>query len=202
MREREFVLRRMHSLLGVIPIGLFVVQHLLINHFSVYGEASFNRAVGFMESLPFLLLLEIFVIYLPITYHAGLGIYLAVKSKNNMNSYGFLRNWLFFFQRFTGIVTLFFIVWHVWQTRIQVALGKTDVDYSLMQSILSEPIYMALYIIGVLSTVFHLANGLWSFCVTWGITQSEKSQRVLTYVSLFVFFAVSYIGIRALFGFV
>lgn len=201
MKEREFVYRRLHSLLGIVPIGLFVVQHLLINHFSVYGEQSFNNAVGFMENLPFLLFLEIFVIYLPITYHAALGIYLALKSKNNINQYGYLRNWLFFFQRLTGILTLFFIVGHVWQTRIQVVLGNSEVSFSMMQNLLQDPLYLVLYIVGVISTVFHLANGLWSFCVSWGITQSTNSQNVLMYVTGFVFIGISYIGIRALFGF-
>ena len=34
----EFFWRRLHSLLGVIPVGLFVVQHLIINHFATRGE--------------------------------------------------------------------------------------------------------------------------------------------------------------------
>ncbi|MBR3380449.1 MAG: succinate dehydrogenase, partial [Bacillus sp. (in: Bacteria)] len=31
--NKEFFYRRLHSLLGVIPVGLFLVQHLVINHF-------------------------------------------------------------------------------------------------------------------------------------------------------------------------
>lgn len=36
--KREYNLRRLHSLLGVIPIGLFLMQHLVVNHFSTYSE--------------------------------------------------------------------------------------------------------------------------------------------------------------------
>lgn len=199
--QRQFYTRRLHSLLGVLPIGLFVVQHLLINYFAVYGEESFNKAASFMGNLPFVLLLETFVIYIPILFHAILGVYIALDAKNNTRNYGYLRNWLFKLQRFTGIITFIFIVVHVWQTRIQVALGSVEVNYSLMEGILTNPLYFAFYLIGILSTTFHLANGLWGFCVSWGITQSPRSQQVVTYVTIFVFIAVSYLGIRSIIQF-
>jgi len=199
--HREFFYRRLHSLLGVVPIGIFMVQHLFVNHFAVYGEESFNKAAGFMAGLPFVLLLEIFVIYLPILYHAILGVYIALTARNNVSTYGFFRNWMFKLQRYTGIITFVFIVWHVWETRVQVGLGNVDLDYSLMEGILTNPFMFWFYIIGVVSAVFHFANGLWSFLVTWGITQSPKSQRIATYAVIVVFFAVSYLGVRTLIQF-
>jgi len=200
--QRDFFYRRLHSLLGVIPIGIFVIQHLLINHFAVYGEESFNKAASFMGDLPFVTILEIFVIYLPILFHAILGVYIVLVAKNNAGRYGYFRNWMFYLQRITGIITFIFIVVHVWQTRIQVAMGNAEVDFSLMEGILNNPFFLWFYVIGVISTVFHLANGLWGFAVTWGITQSPRSQQVVTYLTLLVFVVVSYIGVRAIFAFV
>lgn len=199
--NRDFYWRRLHSLLGVVPIGIFLVQHLVVNHFAVYGEESFNKAANFMAGLPFVILLEIFIIYLPILYHAVLGVYIAFTAKNNVSRFGYFRNWMFKLQRWTGIITLIFIAWHVWETRVQVGLGNADLDYSLMEGILTNPFMFWFYIIGVVSAVFHFANGLWSFCVTWGITQTPKSQRAMTYVALLVFLAVSYIGVRTLIQF-
>lgn len=199
--HREFTYRRLHSLLGVIPIGLFVVQHLVVNHFAVYGEERFNKAANFMADLPFVLILEIFVIYLPILFHAVLGVYIVFEARNNVKRYGFFRNWMFFFQRITGIITLVFIVWHVWETRVQVGLGNVELNYSLMEGILTNPLMFWFYLIGVLSTVFHFSNGLWSFAVTWGIVQSPRSQQVVTYATILVFLAVSYVGVRTLIQF-
>jgi len=201
VEHREYFYRRLHSLLGVVPIGLFVVQHLVINHFIVYGEESFNKAAGFMGNLPFVLALEILVIYLPLIFHAVLGVYIVFTARNNVKSYGFGRNWLFFLQRITGIITLIFVVWHVWQTRIQVALGNAEVNAELMQNILQQPFYFWFYIISILAVVFHLANGLWGFAVTWGIAQSRRSQQVITYFTVLVFIVVSFIGIRTIFVF-
>ncbi len=112
--QRDFYWRRLHSLLGVVPIGIFLVQHLVINHFAVYGEESFNKAAGFMAGLPFVILLEIFVIYLPILYHAVLGVYIAFTANNNVARFGFFRNWMFKLQRLTGLITIVFIAWHVY----------------------------------------------------------------------------------------
>ncbi|MEC5422004.1 succinate dehydrogenase cytochrome b558 subunit [Virgibacillus sp. C22-A2] len=199
--HREFFYRRLHSLLGVVPIGIFLVQHLVVNHFAVYGEESFNNAAGFMAGLPFVLLLETFVIYLPILFHAILGVYIVFVARNNMKNYGYFRNWMFYLQRITGVITLVFIAWHVWETRVQIGLGNVELNYSLMEGILTNPFMFWFYVIGVISATFHFANGLWSFLLTWGFTQSPKSQKIATYATLLIFLAISYLGIRTLIQF-
>ncbi|HEX6594574.1 MAG TPA: succinate dehydrogenase cytochrome b558 subunit [Bacillota bacterium] len=201
MEHREFFYKRLHSLLGVIPIGVFLVQHLFVNHFAVYGEESFNKAAGFMGALPFGILLEIFIIYLPILFHAVLGVYIVLDARNNVGKYSYARNWLFYLQRITGVITLIFIAWHVWETRVQVGLGNVEVNYSLMEGILSSPFMFVFYLVGVLSTTFHFSNGLWGFLVSWGFAQSPRSQKVITYVTMLVFLAVSYMGVRTLIQF-
>jgi succinate dehydrogenase / fumarate reductase cytochrome b subunit len=199
--NREFVNRRLHSLIGVIPVGLFLIQHLVVNHFATKGAEAFNEAAHFMEMLPFRYVLETVVIFLPILYHAIYGVYIAFTAKNNVSNYGYLRNWLFMLQRITGIITFIFVAWHVWETRIAAALGA-EVNYDMMASILSSPFMLAFYLIGVISTVFHFANGLWSFAVSWGITVTPRSQVISTYVTLAIFVALSFVGVRAILAFV
>lgn len=201
LEHRDFLYRRLHSLLGVIPIGVFLTQHLVSNYFIVYGGESFNKAAAFLSNLPFRLALETFIIYLPILFHAILGVYIVFVTKNNPKNYGYFRNWMFLLQRISGIITLVFIAWHVWETRVQIGLGNVDLDYSLMEGILSSPIMFWFYIIGVISTVFHFSNGLWSFLVSWGFTQSPKSQQIVTYATLIVFLVLSYIGVRTIITF-
>ena len=43
-KDREFLNRRLHSLLGIIPVGLFVAEHLIVNHFATGGASAFNAA--------------------------------------------------------------------------------------------------------------------------------------------------------------
>jgi succinate dehydrogenase / fumarate reductase cytochrome b subunit len=200
-RESDFYLRRLHSLLGLIPVGLFVAQHLVINHFATRGEEAFNNASNFMGNLPFVLFLEWFIIYLPLMFHAFFGIYIAFTAHNNVQRYGTFRNWMFFWQRVTGVFLVVFIAWHVYETRIQKAFGA-DVDFDMMANILSSPFMLAFYIAGVLAATFHLSNGIWGFLVTWGITQSPRSQKIATFVALGAFIILSVIGVQALLAFV
>ena len=200
-RESDFYLRRLHSLLGLIPVGLFVAQHLVINHFATRGPEAFNNASNFMGNLPFVLFLEWFVIYIPLMFHAFYGVYIAFTAKNNVKRYGTFRNWMFMLQRITGVFLVVFIAWHIFQTRVQKALGD-EVDYDMMADILSSPFMLAFYIAGVLAATFHLANGVWSFLVSWGITQSPRSQSIVTYISMGIFLILSVIGVQALLAFV
>src|SRR5699024_2529544 len=154
--------------------------HLVVNYFAVCGEESFNKAAGFMGNLPFVLVLETVIIYLPILFHAILGVYIVFVARNNVKRYGFFRHWMFYLQLINGVVTLVFIAWHVWETRVQIGLGNAEVNYSLMEGILTNPFMFWFYVVGVLSTTFHFANGLWSFLVSWGITQSPRSQKIAT----------------------
>ena len=134
-RESDFYLRRLHSLLGIIPVGLFLTQHLVINHFATRGEEAFNNASNFMGSLPFVLFLEWFIIYIPLMFHAFYGVYIAFTAKNNVQRYGTFRNWMFLLQRVTGVFLVVFIAWHIYETRIQKALGA-EVDFNMMANIL------------------------------------------------------------------
>lgn len=199
--NREFVNRRLHSLLGVIPVGLFLVVHLVINHFATGGEKSFNKAVNFMESLPFLLFLEIVLIFLPLLYHAIYGLYIAFTAKPNNGRMGYFRNWMFLLQRITGVITLIFVAWHVWETRIAYALGAS-LNFQMMAHILSSPFMFWFYLVGIICTIFHFSNGLWSFCVSWGITVTPRSQVISTYVTLIIFVLLSIVGIQDLLAFV
>jgi succinate dehydrogenase / fumarate reductase cytochrome b subunit len=200
-QNREFFYRRLHSLLGVIPVGLFLVQHLVVNHFATRGPEAFNRAAHFMENLPFRYFLEIFVIFLPLLFHAIYGLYIAFTAQNNVSRYSYFRNWMFMLQRLSGVITLVFVTWHVWETRVQAAFGA-KVNYDMMANIVDNPFMLAFYIVGIVSTVFHFANGLWSFFVSWGITVTPRSQQISTYVTMGIFVALSIVGIRAILAFV
>ena len=202
-KNREFLWRRLHSLLGVIPVGLFLVFHLSLNFTATGGSEAYNDATGMMELIPhwLLLLIEWVVIYIPLMFHAFYGVYIAFTATHNTKRFGTFRNWMFRIQRMTGIFLVVFVAWHIWQTRIQKALGDT-VDFDMMADIVANPWMLAFYIVGILSATFHLSNGLWSFLVSWGITQSPKSQKIVTYISMAVFVILSVVGVMAILAFV
>lgn len=194
MKGNSYFSRKLHSLLGIIPLGGFIVVHGLANYQAFErGPEGFSKAVNLINSMPVLPLLEIFGIYLPLLFHGIYGLYVAYQSNSNLGRFKYGRNWAFTTQRVTGVITFVFVFWHVYQTRIQVYLGQITHEElgSTMNLIANNPLYFVLYVIGVLAAVFHFANGLWAFLVSWGITVGPKAQRISSYICMGVFVVVA-----------
>ena len=54
------------------------------------------------------------------------------------------------------------------------------------------------YLLGIVGAVFHFSNGLNTFCMTWGIALTPKSQIRVRIVSIFIFFILTASSIYAL----
>ncbi|HEY0796767.1 MAG TPA: succinate dehydrogenase, partial [Acidisarcina sp.] len=75
----SFLFRRMHSLMGIIPIGAFLIEHLVSNFEALKGPAAYAQQVRFLNGLPFVRVLEWAFIFLPILYHALYGVYIWIR---------------------------------------------------------------------------------------------------------------------------
>jgi succinate dehydrogenase / fumarate reductase cytochrome b subunit len=209
LRRNHFLLRRLHSLTGIVPVGGFLLMHLYENAKSLQGPEAFNEAVMSINSLPAVLFLEIFFIFLPLYFHAIYGVYIAMDAKHNVKEYSYGRNWAFFWQRVTGLITLFFVTFHIWQFRFQKALGafetgtaiKGQIDYHVVARAFQSNVVLGVYIIGVIAAAYHLCNGIYTFLITWGITVGPRSQKISNLVTNALFVAVSALGIAAAIGF-
>lgn len=181
-----FFLRRFQSLLGIIPVGAFFVEHGLTNSLAFFESMGhWDEAVIWINNLPFLLFMEIFLIGVPILLHAFIGIYIWIFCEPNYQHYGYLRNWLYTLQRWTGVIALIFILYHVYKLRIE---WKFTTDMKIIESgyvayyFQKELWHIIFYFIGITAATFHFANGLWNFCIKWGITVGEKSQVISGYI--------------------
>ena len=199
----SFWYRRLHSLLGVLPVGFFLMEHLHTGYSATQGSKCFIGKVDELWETPCLVLIEICIIALPLLYHALYGMYISFFTDYNPKQMGTFRNWMFTLQRITGMITFVFILWHVWETRMQKMLydhTSLELTYNMWQILQNEWI-VGLYIIGVVAAVFHLSNGLWSFLITWGIISSKRVQRQATWASMAIFLIFSYFGIMAVLAF-
>jgi succinate dehydrogenase / fumarate reductase cytochrome b subunit len=206
--QNNFLLRRLHSLSGVLPIGGFMVFHLFANSIAIFSAENYNLLIDFLRSLPFVEYIEWLVIFIPIIFHAIYGIIIYTTAKPNHLQYSHLENWRYILQRVTGIIALVYIYYHVMQFKTVEELDYNYIAKSLAgtQSISWAPELPILnpfsvywfYVIGLLSTIYHFANGLWSFCITWGITIGKRSQDAVSILGLVLFVVLSYISIETL----
>src|SRR5579863_5463547 len=113
----SFVWRKLHSLMGIIPIGAFLLEHLLSNFEALHGPAAYGAQVKFLNSLPLVRVLEWTFIFLPILYHGIYGVYIWLRGKSNVVYYPFAGNWLYVAQRYTGLIAFVYIAQHVARQR-------------------------------------------------------------------------------------
>ncbi len=216
MQRHDFLLRRMHSLTGVIPVGAFLVEHLLTNVGAWYGPDTYNESVKWIQGLPFLLVLEFAFILAPLAFHAGLGLLYALAGRPNSGVYPYTTNWRYTLQRVTAYITLVFVIVHLLKFRFSHLVGgpvfAEAYDWFALTSEgllywqiggLTVPWWFTLtfYLIGVTAAVYHFANGLWTFSISWGILGGPDSQRWFLYVCLLIGLVMAIWGYISLWAF-
>lgn len=200
----HFILRRLHSLLGLLPIGAFLVFHLWENSQSRLGADHYNReVVGALQRLNYLPLLELLLIALPLLFHAGYGMLIAHQCRPELRRYPYVRNWLYWLQGLSGVGILAFLLLHVGLTRLQGILEpaiRADL-FGHMQGLLSQPWMFAVYLGGLLLAVFHLSNGLWSMAIVWGLTTSPRGQTLFGHACIGIGVLLAALGVHGMIGF-
>lgn len=201
----HFLLRRLHSLLGLLPVGGFLVFHLWENSQSRFGAGYYNEhVVGWLQGLNYLVLLELFVIALPLLFHAGYGMVILRSGESGFPRLPWLHHRFYWLQRISGVAILLFLLLHVGWTRLW-GLWEPTVRADLfghMQSLLSLPPVFVLYLVGLLLSAFHLSNGLWTMAISWGVTTSGAAQRRWFYLCCGLFLLLSALGLHGMLGFV
>ncbi len=215
--KENFFWHKVHSLTGIVPVGFYMVQHLTLNSFSFAGPDKFNGVINFFQSLPpfFLLGVEIVAIWIPLIFHAVYGIFIVNRGEPNYFSthYGWSQNRMYTFQRWSGVFIFFFLIYHVFTTTVAVKYAElhpesfTDpvalIQFQAWHDKLSQNGYLLLfvYMAGVFASSYHLAYGVWNFCIRWGITISERAQIKVQKFAFWMFIAVTLVGWTALAGF-
>jgi succinate dehydrogenase / fumarate reductase cytochrome b subunit len=200
----EFFWRRLHSLSGIIPVGAFLLEHILVsNATAINGPTAYAHQVRFLGSLPFVLGLELFGIWVPILFHAGYGFYIWYRGQQNLINYPWLGNWMYTLQRWTGGIAFAYIIWHTYTMRF------TGVDlhdhpgasFGKVQLELMNPGFFAFYVLGLVSASWHFAYGIWLFAAKWGITIGERARQRFLYVCMALFFLISGVGLASITSF-
>ena len=162
------------------------------------GAATFQDNVDKIHSLgPVLPLVEWTFIFLPIIFHAVVGVMIIRSGNSNTSSYRYANNIRYTLQRATAWIALFFIFWHVfhmhgwihndWWTENSAGPlygGQFNAEHA------TSSVGLALAIDRGAGVLCHRrvgvrvspCNGLWTMGITWGIWTSPAAQRRATWV--------------------
>jgi succinate dehydrogenase / fumarate reductase cytochrome b subunit len=202
-QRHSFLLRRLHSLSGIVPIGLFLIEHFVSNAFATKGPGAYTKQVEFLSSFPFVVGLELFGIWLPILYHSLYGFYIWYRGDSNVSEYPWTGNWLYTAQRWTGAIAFFYIVWHTWHLRFSGIhlLSHPASAFGKVQAELQSPWAVAFYAVGIIAASWHFAYGLWLFAAKWGITVGDGARRKFGYVCAVIGIVFVLIGAVTMYSF-
>ncbi len=208
--SRTFVLRKLHQLSGIVPLGLFLLEHFYTNSKALAGPVDFNKAVVELQGIPYLLMLEIFGIWIPLIYHGVYGLVITSEARPNNLLYPYARNWFYTIQRITGVVLFFFITFHMLNFRFGLVPGLNnqavanfpDQAFAIVaREFRLVPIFI-IYVVGITATVWHFASGLWFFLVDWGIVIGERAQRLTGYACIVFGLVLLFVALNSAVAFI
>jgi succinate dehydrogenase / fumarate reductase, cytochrome b subunit len=201
----HFLIRRLHSLTGLV-FGGYIVVHLVVNATMIQGTSPqdiYQIQVDKIHALPFLWATEWLFIYLPIIFHTVYGLLIIVGAQPNVEKYPYAKNYFYLAQRISAIFIALFVLFHV--LGMKGLLGSTlqfvpeDATRSTARHINSSFwVAYLVYPIGILASCYHLANGFWTAAITWGLTISAGAQRRWGYICVALFAFTLLCGFLAL----
>lgn len=174
----------------------------------------FQNNVNMIHNLGAILpAVEWLFIFIPIIFHAVVGVWIAFSGKRNTQQYNFTSNHRYSLQRLTGYLAFIFIFVHVfhlhgwfhfdwWLTNVAEPLNMAQFrPYNAASTLavaLSGVVWPIFYAAGVLACCFHLANGIWTAGITWGVWLTPAAQRRATAACAVFGVLLSVVGLSSL----
>jgi succinate dehydrogenase / fumarate reductase cytochrome b subunit len=184
-------------------VGAFLVEHFISNAFATNGPHAYAEQVKFLTGLPFVPVLEIVGIYIPLLYHSLYGFHIWFKGEANVSDYPWAGNFMYAAQRWTGAIAFVYIGWHTYTMRFAGIhlLTNSQAAFHKVQMELQNPWAVGFYVIGITAASWHFAYGLFLFCAKWGITVSDRSRKIMKLVSLAIALTFIAVGLATMSAF-
>jgi succinate dehydrogenase / fumarate reductase cytochrome b subunit len=183
-----FLRARVASALGILPLGVWTAIHLWDNLSAFRGADAWQSAVTEYPH-PFGQALTALVVLLPIAIHGIWGIGRLVTSRPNNLRYGYYANLKYLLQRLSAVGLLLFLGAHLWRALLRPRLveGHAEAFADIAQEVHFNMPTLVVYVLGTLAVSYHLANGVQTFCMGWGIVTSQRGLRRLEGAALTLF---------------
>jgi succinate dehydrogenase / fumarate reductase, cytochrome b subunit len=178
--------RKCFELLGVVPLGVYLVIHLAAYARVLFGASSFGVAAS-----PGFLLVDLFLLWLPLSIHAAIGLRLSFEPLKLQDAAERSRSLLL---RVTGVLTLLFLLLHALWLRwplISGALWPNDIGETSIALLSSTwngfPVMAALHLIGLALVTSHFGWGLGRFLERWGILRGNWARPAASWFAAGLF---------------
>lgn len=179
---------RLGSLLAMLPLAVWTVNHLWDNLSAFQGAAAWEQSVT-TYAHPASQFATMVIVLLPLLIHTVWGIQRLLSFKPNNAPYNTYDNFKYLLQRISALGALGFLGAHIYKAMIQPRLmrGAPESFAAISWEMHHHMPTLVVYILGTLGVVYHLANGISGFAFTWGITAGRKSFKRFDTIAIITF---------------
>jgi len=178
------VAKKMAMAVSGLFLVSFILLHLSINLTLIWpGEETFEKAVHFMGTNPFIRLMEP-ILFLGFIFHIAMGIYLEWKNYGNRpEKYvkyngSAVASWASRNMIWTGLFVLVFLIIHFYNYYIPFRYGEVHSHYELVTGLFKNPVYTILYILAFIALGFHISHGFESAFQSLGYPREKMYKCV------------------------
>ena len=198
-----FLRARLAQLFAIVPLGVWTVFHLWHNLAAFRGGDAWQAAVTEYPH-PVAQLAAAIVVLLPLVIHTVWGIGRLLTARPNNVRYGYFANFKYLLQRASAVGVLLFLGAHLWHAMLAPRLqeGHAEAFAEIAHEMHFHRPTLVVYLLGTLGIAYHLANGLQTFAMGFGVVSSRAALRRLGWISWLAFFtllAMSWGAIYALY---
>ena len=177
------LLRRAFKLSGILPLGAFLVVHLVTSLRALAGQDAYLRTARVFENIPGLAVFEALFVFAPLLFHAAVGLWLVVRGIP-LDARSPYPRALRVGVRVTGVLALAFLAMHLAELRFRtpgarpgggVLLSLLDADLSSVRYGL--PWRAIAYLLGTGCVCFHFAAGLWGYFAATPRGEAARARR-------------------------
>ncbi len=197
--SRRYVLEKLGSFIGLIPLGLWTAVHLWNNLAAFGGAQRWNESVTHHAN-PTGELVGLGALIFFVLWHTIWGITRMKKAKPNGQPY--LGNWRWWLQRVSAVGLLFFIGAHLVLAKFEPLFetGRPETFQDIAAHMAHHPPTLIVYVLGIAAIAYHLGNGLWNFSFSFGLLTSQRGLKWGTWIAALVVVALLVVGWLAVYA--
>ena len=198
-----FIRARLASLFGIAPLGLWTAVHLWHNLSAFRGAEAWQSEVTEYTS-PVAQLVTGIVVLLPLVLHSVWGVGRLLTARPNNVRYGYYGNLKYLLQRISAIGVALFLGAHLWLALLKPRIeeGHPEAFADIAHEMHFYRPTLLVYILGTLGVAYHLANGVQTFAMGWGIVSTQRALKrleMLVIAIMLVLLAMAWSAIYALY---
>lgn len=202
VKAASFARARLGSILAVAPLGVWTVMHLWNNLAVFRGGEAWEEAVT-RHPHPLSQFITALLVMVPLLIHAVWGILRLKGSRPNArNTLTFFGNLKYVLQRLSAIGLLAFLGAHLWLAMLKPRLldGHAEAFTDISHEMHHHGPTLTVYLLGTLAVSYHLANGLATFAMGFGLVGSRRALRKVEHLSYLLFVVFMVMSWSAIYG--